>query len=177
MRRTFAAHAVMSGIPLYTVKELLGHVSIERTERYATLPPCPGARRPARAGSIDPRSGQRRPQASDGDATSITWDSLPSGAGDGMAACQLTTRPMRACISSAGVQLEGWTARLRGCSEQLEGWTAGLQECGFVSRSRLRYGGGHGFHPPWRQCRPPRLRAAARVCVAPGGSAGRGGAS
>jgi integrase len=39
LRHTFAAHAVMSGIPLYTVKELLGHASIEMTQRYAHLAP------------------------------------------------------------------------------------------------------------------------------------------
>jgi site-specific recombinase XerD len=30
LRHTFAAHAVMSGIPLYTVKELLGHAGDPR---------------------------------------------------------------------------------------------------------------------------------------------------
>jgi integrase len=39
LRHTFAAHAVMSGIPLYTLKELLGHASIEMTQRYAHLAP------------------------------------------------------------------------------------------------------------------------------------------
>jgi len=39
LRHTFAAHAVMSGIPLYTVKELLGHASIDMTQRYAHLAP------------------------------------------------------------------------------------------------------------------------------------------
>ena len=29
----------MSGIPLYTVKELLGHASIDMTQRYAHLAP------------------------------------------------------------------------------------------------------------------------------------------
>ena len=37
LRRTFASHAVMSGLDLYTVGRLLGHADTASTERYAHL--------------------------------------------------------------------------------------------------------------------------------------------
>jgi integrase len=56
LRHTFAAHAVMSGIPLYTVKELLGHASIEMTQRYAHLAPDYLGREVARLNFAAPAS-------------------------------------------------------------------------------------------------------------------------
>lgn len=39
LRHTFAAHAVMSGMPLYTLKKLMGHSTPEMTQLYAHLAP------------------------------------------------------------------------------------------------------------------------------------------
>jgi hypothetical protein len=61
LRHTFAAHAVMSGIPLYTVKELLGHASIEMTQRYAHLAPDYLGREVARLSFALPTDGKLRP--------------------------------------------------------------------------------------------------------------------
>jgi hypothetical protein len=58
LRHTFAAHAVMSGIPLYTVKELLGHASIEMTQRYAHLAPDYLGREVARLNFVLPTDGK-----------------------------------------------------------------------------------------------------------------------
>ena len=37
LRHTYASHAVMSGLDLYTLGRLLGHADIASTERYAHL--------------------------------------------------------------------------------------------------------------------------------------------
>lgn len=39
LRHTFASHAVMNGIDLYTVGRILGHKTIQQTQRYAHLAP------------------------------------------------------------------------------------------------------------------------------------------
>ncbi len=39
LRHSFASHAVMNGIPIYTVSKLLGHTSVKTTERYSHLLP------------------------------------------------------------------------------------------------------------------------------------------
>lgn len=39
LRHTFASWLVQKGIPLYTVAQLMGHSSLEMTQRYAHLAP------------------------------------------------------------------------------------------------------------------------------------------
>ena len=41
LRHIFASHLVMAGVPLLTVAKLLGHKSIEMTQRYSHLSPHP----------------------------------------------------------------------------------------------------------------------------------------
>ena len=53
-RHTFASHAVMSGVPLYTVKQLLGHATAAMTQRYAHLAPDHLASAVARLSSHTP---------------------------------------------------------------------------------------------------------------------------
>lgn len=45
LRHTFASWLAIDGIPLYTIKELMGHSSIKMTERYAHL--CPDLQKSA----------------------------------------------------------------------------------------------------------------------------------
>lgn len=45
LRHTFASWLAIKGVPLYTIAELLGHKSIEMTQRYSHL--CPDAKRKA----------------------------------------------------------------------------------------------------------------------------------
>ena len=45
LRHTFASWLAIDGVPLYTIKELMGHASIRMTERYAHL--CPDLHRSA----------------------------------------------------------------------------------------------------------------------------------
>jgi integrase len=61
LRHTFAAHAVMAGVSLYTVKELLGHASIEMTQRYAHLAPDYLGREVARLNFAAPGEGKVLP--------------------------------------------------------------------------------------------------------------------
>lgn len=42
LRHTFASHLAINGCPIYTIKELMNHKSIEMTERYAKLAPNQG---------------------------------------------------------------------------------------------------------------------------------------
>jgi len=39
LRHTYASHLAMRGVPLKVIQELMGHVTIEMTERYAHLSP------------------------------------------------------------------------------------------------------------------------------------------
>src|SRR6185295_5054457 len=39
LRHSFASHAVMNGVDLFTVGKLLGHKTIQQTQRYAHLAP------------------------------------------------------------------------------------------------------------------------------------------
>jgi integrase len=47
LRHTYASWLAIAGVPLYTIKELMGHKSIEMTMRYAHL--CPDHKREAAA--------------------------------------------------------------------------------------------------------------------------------
>ena len=42
LRHTFASHLAINGCPIYTIKELMNHKTIEMTERYAKLAPNQG---------------------------------------------------------------------------------------------------------------------------------------
>lgn len=55
LRHTFASWLVMAGTDLYVVRDLLGHASIQQTERYAHLAPEVKAR--AVAGLVAPGHG------------------------------------------------------------------------------------------------------------------------
>jgi len=67
MRHTFASHLAMNGVPLYTISKLLGHSSLEMTQRYAHLAPDTlasavqsldfAAARPKDIGEMKPDSG------------------------------------------------------------------------------------------------------------------------
>ena len=39
LRHTYGSHLAMRGVPLKVIQELMGHVTIEMTERYAHLSP------------------------------------------------------------------------------------------------------------------------------------------
>ena len=39
LRHTFCSHLAMRGIPLYTIARLVGHSTVEMTQRYAHLAP------------------------------------------------------------------------------------------------------------------------------------------
>jgi site-specific recombinase XerD len=39
LRHTYASHLAMRGVPLKVIQELMGHTTIEMTERYAHLRP------------------------------------------------------------------------------------------------------------------------------------------
>ena len=39
LRHTFASHAVMAGVDLYTLAQLLGHRDLTQVQRYAHLAP------------------------------------------------------------------------------------------------------------------------------------------
>lgn len=72
LRHTFASWLAISGTPLYTIKELMGHKSIEMTMRYSHL--CPDHKREAIA-KISGRwsadeSGQETPQDPESDTES-----------------------------------------------------------------------------------------------------------
>lgn len=42
LRHTFASHLAINGCPIYTIKELMNHKTIEMTERYSKLAPNQG---------------------------------------------------------------------------------------------------------------------------------------
>ena len=57
LRHTFAAHAVMSGVSLYTLQRLLGHADATMSARYAHLAPDFLAGEVARMNFAAPRAG------------------------------------------------------------------------------------------------------------------------